>query len=67
MAQLVRACLLYTSVGIGGTFEKCALMAKHALTRNLNEESPVPYVKELEKEMLEKINGLGIDVYKRQV
>lgn len=47
-------------VGIGGTFEKCALMAKHALTRNLKEESPVPYVRELEKEMLEKINRLGI-------
>ena len=47
-------------VGVGGTFEKCALMAKHALTRNLNEESPVPYVRELEKEMLEKINQLGI-------
>lgn len=47
-------------VGIGGTFEKCALMSKHALTRDLNEESPVPYVRELEKEMLEKINSLGI-------
>lgn len=47
-------------VGIGGTFEKCALMAKHALTRNLFEESPIEYVKELEREMLEKINGLGI-------
>lgn len=47
-------------VGIGGTFEKCALMAKHALTRNLKEESPVSYVKDLEKEMLDKINGLGI-------
>lgn len=47
-------------VGIGGTFEKCALMSKHALTRDLNEESPVPYVRELEKEMLEKINRLGI-------
>ena len=47
-------------VGIGGTFEKCALMAKHALTRNLDEESPVPYVRDLEKEMLEKINSLGI-------
>ena len=44
-------------VGIGGTFEKCALMAKHALTRNLDEESPVPYVRDLEKEMLEKINS----------
>ena len=42
------------------TFEKCALMAKHALTRNLHEISPVPYVRELEKEMLEKINNLGI-------
>mgnify|MGYP003297703787 CR=1 FL=1 len=47
-------------VGVGGTFEKCALMAKHALTRNLLEESPIPYVKELEREMLEKINCLGI-------
>lgn len=51
---------MVVGVGIGGTFEKCALMAKHALTRNLNEESPVPYVRALEKEMLEKINGLGI-------
>ena len=47
-------------VGIGGTFEKCALMAKHALTRDLDEESPVPYIRDLEKEMLEKINCLGI-------
>ena len=47
-------------VGIGGTFEKCAEMAKHALTRNLEEESPVEYVRDLEKEMLEKINNLGI-------
>ena len=47
-------------VGIGGTFEKCAWMAKKALTRNLDEESDVPYVRELEKEMLEKINKLGI-------
>ena len=47
-------------VGIGGTFEKCALMAKHALTRNLGEESPVSWVKDLEKELLERINGLGI-------
>ena len=42
-------------VGIGGTFEKCALLAKKALTRNVEEESPVPYVRELEKEMLEKM------------
>ena len=51
---------MVVGVGIGGTFEKCALMAKHALTRNLEEESPVAYVRDLEKEMLEKINGLGI-------
>ena len=47
-------------VGIGGTFEKCALMAKHAVTRNLEEESPIPYVRELEKELLLKINQSGI-------
>lgn len=51
---------MVVGVGIGGTFEKCALMAKHALTRNLHEESPVPYVRELEAELLEKINNLGI-------
>lgn len=51
---------MVVGVGIGGTFEKCTLMAKHALTRNLTEESPISYVRELEKEMLEKINGLGI-------
>lgn len=51
---------MVVGVGIGGTFEKCALMAKHALTRNLREESPVAYVRDLEKEMLERINGLGI-------
>lgn len=51
---------MVVGVGIGGTFEKCALIAKHALTRDLREESPVPYVRELEKEMLEKINKLGI-------
>ncbi len=47
-------------VGIGGTFEKCAYLAKKALTRDLNQESPIEYVRELEKEMLEKINRLGI-------
>ena len=47
-------------VGIGGTFEKCAYLAKKALTRDLDEESPVEYVRDLEKEMLEKINKLGI-------
>ena len=51
---------MVVGVGIGGTFEKCAWMAKKALTRNLDEESDVPYVRELEKEMLEKINTLGI-------
>lgn len=51
---------MVVGVGIGGTFEKCALMAKHALTRDLNETSPVPYVRELEEEMLCQINKLGI-------
>ena len=51
---------MVVGVGIGGTFEKCAMMAKHALTRDLSEESPIPYVRDLEKEMLEKINCLGI-------
>lgn len=47
-------------VGIGGTFEKCALLAKKALTRDLNSHSPVRHLRELEDEMLEKINRLGI-------
>ncbi len=47
-------------VGIGGTFEKCALMAKKALTRPVDEYSAIPYVKELEEEMLERINKTGI-------
>ena len=51
---------MVVGVGIGGTFEKCAYLAKKALTRALNEESPVEYVRNLEKEMLEKINKLGI-------
>ena len=51
---------MVVGVGIGGTFEKCAIMAKHALTRNLIEHSDIPYVADLEKEMLERINGLGI-------
>ena len=51
---------MVVGVGIGGTFEKCALLAKKALTRNLEETSPIKYVDELEKEMLEKINKLGI-------
>ena len=51
---------MVVGVGIGGTFEKCALMAKHALTRPLTESSDVPYVKELEEEMLHRINQTGI-------
>lgn len=47
-------------VGIGGTFEKCTLLAKRALTRPVDERSLIPYVRELEEEMLEKVNGLGI-------
>lgn len=44
-------------VGIGGTFEKCALMAKKALTRPVGEHSAVPYIEEMEKELLRKINA----------
>lgn len=51
---------MVVGVGIGGTFEKCALMAKQALTRPINKHSDIPYVAELEKEMLDKINALGI-------
>ena len=51
---------MVVGVGIGGTFEKCALMAKQALTRETGAHSTIPYVRELEEEMLEKINGLGI-------
>lgn len=51
---------LVVGVGVGGTFEKCALMAKEALTREVGKHSDVPYVRELEEEMLEKINCLGI-------
>ena len=47
-------------VGIGGTFEKCAVMAKQALTRSVDSYSDIPYVKNLEMEMLDKINQLGI-------
>ena len=51
---------MVVGVGIGGTFEKCALLAKQALTRPVNEHSDIPYVKEMEEEMLTKINHLGI-------
>lgn len=47
-------------VGIGGTFEKCAVMAKEALTREAGSHSPIPYIKEMEEELLDKINSLGI-------
>lgn len=51
---------MVVGVGIGGTFEKCALLAKKALTRPVDERSSIPYVKELEEEMLTTINRLGI-------
>lgn len=51
---------MVVGVGIGGTFEKCALMAKEALTRPVNERSGTPYVCELEKELLDRINQSGI-------
>ncbi|MFQ9718173.1 MAG: fumarate hydratase [Blautia sp.] len=51
---------MVVGVGIGGTFEKCALMAKKALTRPVNERSGIPYVRDLEEELLENINKLGI-------
>lgn len=51
---------MVVGVGIGGTFEKCALMAKKALTRPVNQHSDIPYVKEMEEELLNKINRTGI-------
>lgn len=51
---------MVVGVGIGGTFEKCAILAKKSLTRNLEEKSDIEYVRNLESEMLEKINKLGI-------
>lgn len=51
---------MVVGVGIGGTFEKCALMAKEALARPVDVRSEVPYICELEKELLEKINCSGI-------
>lgn len=51
---------MVVGVGMGGTFEKCALMAKKALTREVGEHSSIPYVKELEEELLQKINASGI-------
>lgn len=51
---------MVVGVGIGGTFEKCAMMAKQALTRPVNERSAIPYVKDMEEELLQKINASGI-------
>lgn len=51
---------MVVGVGIGGTFEKCAILAKKALTREVGKHSDIGYVEELEKEMLEKINELDI-------
>ena len=51
---------MVVGVGIGGDFEKCAIMAKKALTRNLNEHSEIPYVAEMEKKLLETMNKTGI-------
>lgn len=51
---------MVVGVGIGGTFEKCALMAKKALTRPVNQHSNIPYVREMEEELLEKMNATGI-------
>lgn len=51
---------MVVGVGIGGTFEKCAILAKKALTRPINEGSDIPYIKEMEEELLEKINNSGI-------
>ncbi|MBR6094453.1 MAG: fumarate hydratase [Lachnospiraceae bacterium] len=51
---------MVVGVGIGGTFEKCALLAKKALTRPVGEHSEIPYVKDLEEEMLRRINATGI-------
>lgn len=51
---------MVVGVGIGGTFEKCAILAKKALTRSLNQTSEIPYVREMEEELRNRINGLGI-------
>ena len=51
---------MVVGVGIGGTFEKCALMAKQALTRPVDRRSEIPYVKEMEEELLDRINRSGI-------
>jgi fumarate hydratase subunit alpha len=47
-------------VGIGGTFDKCAMLAKHSLLREVGSTHPDPFYAEMEKELLERINRLGI-------
>ena len=51
---------MVVGVGVGGTFEKCAIMAKHALTRKAGEHSDIPYIADMEKEVLDRINASGI-------
>lgn len=51
---------MVVGVGIGGTFEKCAILAKKALTRPVNEHSTIPYIADMEKEVLDRINKSGI-------
>jgi fumarate hydratase subunit alpha len=51
---------MVVGVGLGGTFEKCAFLAKKALSRNTEEASAIPYAAQLEKDLLEEINQLGI-------
>lgn len=51
---------MVVGVGIGGTFEKCAVLAKRALTRPVNVRSEIPYVREMEEELLARINASGI-------
>ncbi len=51
---------MVVGVGVGGTFEKCAIMAKKALARSISERSPIPYVRAMEEELLQKINATGI-------
>jgi fumarate hydratase subunit alpha len=51
---------IVVGVGIGGTFEKCAILSKKALTRDIHTHNEIPYVKEMEEDLLEKINNMGI-------
>ena len=51
---------MVVGVGVGGTFEKCAILAKEALTREVGKHSDIPYIEEMEKELLQEINKLGI-------